>query len=346
MPGHDIIVIGASAGGVEALSRLVTLFPPDLPASVFIVLHVPAEGTSVLPRILNRAGPLPAVHPVNGQAIEKGRIYIAPPDQHLLVKYGFMELTRGPRENGHRPSVDPLFRSAARAYGRRVVGVILSGVLDDGTAGLVAVEMREGICVVQDPVDALYAGMPQSAIDNVTVDYIVPIADMGALLVQLVQTPIPDEEENPESELIEMEIDMAELDEHTMHEDEHPGIPSVYGCPECGGTLWEIQEGELVRYRCRIGHAYSAQTLLAEQAESLEEALWVALRALEESASLSHRMAHRAQERGATRSVEQFDEQARAAHERAEIIRKALKYGTLTVTGAEKLNIPPEETPK
>src|SRR5215207_239744 len=189
MSGHDIIVVGASAGGVEALSQLVASLPPDLPASVFIVLHIPAEGTSVLPRILNRAGPLPAIHPLDGQVIEKGHVYIAPPDHHLLIKQGYVELTRGPRDNGHRPSVDPLFRSAARAYGRRVVGVVLTGALDDGTAGLLAVGMRGGICVVQDPQDALYAGMPQSAIDNVEVDHVVPLAEMGELLMQLAQTP-------------------------------------------------------------------------------------------------------------------------------------------------------------
>jgi two-component system chemotaxis response regulator CheB len=344
MSGHDIIVVGASAGGVEALSQLVASLPPDLPASVFIVLHIPAEGTSVLPRILNRAGPLLAVHPLDGQVIEKGHVYIAPPDHHLLIKQGYIELTRGPRENGHRPSVDPLFRSAARAYGRRVVGVVLSGALDDGTAGLLAVDMRGGICVVQEPHEALYAGMPQSAIDNVEVDHIVPLAEMGELLMQLAQTPVPDKEENAETEFLELEIDMAELEEHPMQEDGHVGKPSVYGCPECGGTLWEIQEADLMRYRCRIGHAYSAQTLLAEQSQALEDALWVALRALEESASLAHRMAHRAGERGSTRSMQQFNEQAEAAHERADIIRKALKYGTLTITGIEELNIPPAET--
>jgi two-component system chemotaxis response regulator CheB len=154
---------------------------------------------------------------------------------------------------------------------------------------------------------------------------------MGELLEQLAQLPVPNEHANEEAELIEMEIDMAELEENAMNEEDHPGTPSVYGCPECGGTLWEIQEGELIRYRCRIGHAYSAQTLLAEQSEALEEALWVALRALEESASLSTRMAQRAQERGSQRSAQQFEEQAAAAYERAEIVRRALKYGTLTM---------------
>jgi two-component system chemotaxis response regulator CheB len=331
MPGHGIIVIGTSAGGVEALSQLVASFPSNLPAAIFIVLHVPSQGTSVLPRILNRAGVLPCMHPIDGQAIENGHIYIAPPDQHLLVKRGYIQLTHGPRENGHRPAVDPLFRSAARAYGPHVIGVILSGVLDDGTAGMVAVQMRNGICVVQDPLDAVYTGMPQSAIDNVKIDHIVALAQMGDLLVRLVENPVPDKAVNVETDFIEMETDMAELEENAMHEEDHPGRPSVYGCPECGGTLWEIQEGELTRYRCRIGHAYSAQTLLSEQSEALEEALWIALRALEENVSLSKRMAQRAQEHGSKHSAKQFNEQAEAAHERAEIVRRALKYGTLTM---------------
>src|SRR4051812_8388035 len=204
MPEHDVVVIGASAGGVEALSRLVGMFPPDLPASVFVVLHVPAESTSVLPRILNRAGPLPVIHPISGQAFERGHIYVAPPDHHLLVKQGYCELTRGPRENGHRPAVDPLFRSAARVYGARVIGVILSGALDDGTAGMVAIQMRKGICVVQSPDDALYAGMPQSAIDNVKVDHVIPLAEMGNLLVELAHTPVLIESAEPDAEFMDM----------------------------------------------------------------------------------------------------------------------------------------------
>ncbi len=339
MAEHDIIVVGASAGGVEALTQLVAAFPENLPAAVFIVLHIPAEGTSVLPRILNRAGPLHAVHPVDGQAVQKGHIYVAPADQHMLLKPGYIHLTHGPRENGHRPAVDPLFRSAARAYGPRVIGVVLSGALDDGTAGLVAIHLRGGMCVVQDPNDALYPGMPQSAIDNVDVDDIVPIAQMGNTLFQLSQTPIPDEVETSREEagLIAVEVDMAELDEHAMQEDEHPGKPSVYGCPECGGTLWEIQEGEVFRYRCRIGHAYSAQTLLSEQSEALEDALWVALRALEESASLASSMAERAIKRGSMHSAAQFSEQAKDASDRAEIVRQALKYGTLTLSGDKSI---------
>lgn len=167
MSGHDIIVVGTSAGGVEALTYLVKHLPQELKAAILIVLHVPSHGTSVLPRILSRAGNLPASHAKDGEPIVSGRIYIAPPDYHVIVKPGHLHLTRGLRENSHRPAIDPLFRSVARSYGRRVVGVVLTGVLDDGTAGLEAVKMRLGVAVVQDPDDAMYAGMPRSAIENV-----------------------------------------------------------------------------------------------------------------------------------------------------------------------------------
>ena len=170
MAGHDIIVIGASAGGVEALGQLIPLLPPDLPAAVFIVLHISSQGTSVLPNILNRAiakrqknSTLKAVHPQDGEPIVHGQIYVAPPDCHLLVKDGYIRLARGPKENSNRPAVDPLFRTAARAYGRRVVGVVLSGSLDDGTAGLMAVKQRGGVAIVQKPEEALYSGMPDNA---------------------------------------------------------------------------------------------------------------------------------------------------------------------------------------
>jgi two-component system chemotaxis response regulator CheB len=176
MPGHDIVVIGASAGGVEVLSHLVRCLPANFPAAIFVVLHVPAHSPSLLPRILERNGPLPARHPSDGEAIKRGRISIAPPDQRLLLEGGRVRLVRGPRENGHRPAVDPLFRTAPLAFGPRVVGVMLSGNLDDGTAGLAAIKQRGGVTVVQDPEEALYPGMPRSAIESVAVDHILPVA--------------------------------------------------------------------------------------------------------------------------------------------------------------------------
>ncbi len=324
MPGHDIIVIGASAGGVDALTQLVRGLPRDLPAAVFVVLHVPAHGPSVLPRILSRAGSLPAVHPQDRDAIRPGIIYTAPPDYHLLVKRGHVRLARGPRENGHRPAVDALFRTAAKSYGPRVVGVILSGVLDDGTAGLVAVKQVGGLAAVQHPDDALYSGMPQSALENVAVDYCLPVADLPALLARLAAEPAPEPEGTHMSRDEKQEADMAELEPGALNADHRPGTPSVFGCPECGGVLWELHDGELLRFRCRVGHAWSADTLLAEQSEGLDAALWSALRALEEQAALARRMAERAVKRGHDRSAESFRVQVADAEQHAELIRRVL----------------------
>jgi two-component system chemotaxis response regulator CheB len=189
MPGHDIIVIGFSAGGVDALVRLVQGLPSNLPAALFVVHHFPASAVSVLPSILSRAGALPATHATDREPIECGRIYVAPPDRHLLLNNGRILVTRGPRENGHRPAIDPLFRTAAKAHGSRVIGVLLSGTMDDGTAGLMAIKRSGGMVVVQDPRDALYGGMPASAIEQVEVDHIVPASDLAPLLIRLVNEP-------------------------------------------------------------------------------------------------------------------------------------------------------------
>jgi two-component system chemotaxis response regulator CheB len=325
MPGHDIIVIGASAGGVDALRTLVGGLSPDLPAAIFVVVHVPSHGPSVLPKIVSRSGPLRAVHPHDRQAISRGLIYIAPPDYHLLIKPGHVRVTRGPRENKHRPAADALFRTAAKAYGGRVIGVVLSGVLDDGTAGLAAIKHAGGVAVVQDPADALYDGMPLSALNSVAVDYSLPVAEIPALLVRLVGEPAP--EPPPGLGLVgdpAKEADMAELDPDAVHDHHRPGTPSAFACPECGGTLWEIHDGELLRFRCRVGHAYSAQTLMADQADGLESALWTALRALEEQGALAQRMADRARSRGHAGVASEYERQVRDATEHAETVRRVL----------------------
>lgn len=191
MPGHDIVVIGFSAGGVDPLCQLVAGLPRDFPASLFVVHHFPPQSVSALPSIVNRAGPLEAAHPVDGEAIRPGRIYVARPDQHLLVRDHHIQLTRGPREHGHRPAVDPLFRTAARSHGSRVIGVLLSGTLDDGTAGLLAVKDAGGLALVQDPAETAYPGMALSAIQHVPVDAVAPIARLGPLVDRLSREPAP-----------------------------------------------------------------------------------------------------------------------------------------------------------
>jgi len=341
MPGRDIIAIGTSAGGVEALSKLVSYLPADLPAALLVVMHLPPHGTSVLPQILSRAGPLRAVHPQHGEPIKRGQIYVAPPDQHLLIKDSVIHLSRGPRENGHRPAIDPLFRSAARAYGLQVVGVILSGALDDGTAGLQAVKMRRGIAIVQEPSECLFPGMPQSAIENVKVDYVLPLTEIAATLTHLANEELPVDVAVPSAEMA-AEIEIAELDMARIEDEDRPGIASTFGCPDCGGTLWELHDGELIRFRCRVGHAFSIETLLAEQSEQLEEALWIALRALEESASLATRMAEKAEKQEHTLTAERYYEQAEDARRRAALIQKVLLAGT-PVDSAESLRSESEE---
>lgn len=323
MPGHDIIVIGASAGGVEAATQLVRSLPAEIPAAIFVVIHIAAHSNSVLPQIFQRRGHLPATHPKDGEKIQHGQVYVAPPDLHLIIKPGYINLAHGPKENRHRPAVDPLFRSAARAYQSRVIGVILSGALDDGTAGLLEIKKVGGIAIVQDPEEALYDGMPGSAIENVNVDYVLPIAEIGKKLVTLAHEPVETINNSVDSQLA-METDMAELDSEAVQSLERPGKESPYSCPECGGVLWEINNGNFLRFRCRTGHAFSPDSLFAEQSESLEQALWVALRALKEQSALSKKLADRAKAQNHPIVAERFAKRAEETDARADVIRQVL----------------------
>jgi len=324
MPDHGIVVVGASAGGVEALADLATSLPDDLPAAVFVVLHLPATGTSALPEILRRHGPLPAAHVRDGEPIQSGRVYVAPPDHHVVLRTGHVHLSRGPRENGHRPAIDPLFRSAAREYGTRVIGVVLSGTLDDGTAGLLAIKSRGGVAVVQDPEDALYTGMPGNALEHVQVDHVASAASMGKLLASLIANLA---EPPPAPALSDMQVEV-EMEGFSLEafEGTHPGRPSGFSCPDCNGVLWQIQDGGLERYRCRVGHAWSPESLLTQQSEALEAALWVALRSLEERAALARRLAEPARRRGYSITATRFEEQAAEAQQAARLLRDLLLH--------------------
>ncbi|MEH1838388.1 MAG: chemotaxis protein CheB [Nostoc sp.] len=326
MVEQNIIVIGTSAGGVEALTYLVKNLPPDLNAAVIIVLHISSHSTSVLPKILSRVGNLPASHAQDGEAIVNGWIYTAPSDHHLLVEQGYLRLTRGAKENRSRPAIDPLFRSAARIYGQRVIAVLLTGLLDDGTAGLMAVKMRGGVAIVQNPEDALYPDMPRNAIDNIEdIDHIVPLSDIPSILIGLVNMPMEIEPENPIPSKMEFETEIVQLNLKAVeNESDRPGKPSVFACPDCGGILWEAEEGNLLRFRCRTGHAFSAKSLLATQSDAIEDALWLALRALEEKASLSHRMASRMEARNLPLAAQRLKEEAHSALERSALIREVL----------------------
>src|SRR5262245_49851510 len=297
METRDVIVLGASAGGVEPLRRIASDLDPDLPAAVFVVLHVSAEQRSALPEILDKAGPLPAFVPQDGASIERGRVYVAPPDFHLMLEPGVVRVVHGPPENRHRPSVDVLFRSAARTYGPRVIGGVLSGSLDDGTAGLVAVKIRGGIAVVQEPAEAFCADMPRNASRYIEVDHVAPARAIGGLLNRLTAERVDSANAAPPSSEMIQETRIARLDAGELGSEDKPGVQSVVACPDCRGVLWEIQEGDLLRFRCRTGHAFSPETLFKAEDEGVEQALWEALRALEERVALRRRLAQQARER-------------------------------------------------
>ena len=323
--GRDIIVIGASAGGVGALCEVIEYLPPDFPAAVFVVLHLAPHGRSALPSILGRSGCLPASHPSPGEPIEPGRIYVAPPDHHLAIDGDRIILSRNASENGHRPAIDVLFRTAARAFGPRVVGVVLTGNLDDGTAGLSAIKRCGGAAVVQDPDEADYSSMPESAIANVNVDHVLPLGDIGPLLDRLAREPRPAviaDCGNVEEEPYEMGANDNDLGGPGPN-----GEPSGFTCPDCGGALYEWPGEKLLHFRCRTGHAFSPESLLAKQSETLDAALWAALRSLEENAAMARRMEKRAREHDNEVSRRRYERRAHDAETHARLLRSMLEAG-------------------
>ena len=274
MSGHDLILLGASAGGVEAVSAVVAGLPTELDAAVCVVIHLRPDASSRLPEILTRVGVLPVVAARNGMGLQPGVVHVCVPDLHMLVEageddLGRMRLVRGPRENRTRPAVDPLFRSAALAFGPRVIAVVLSGALDDGTAGLWAVKDRGGIAVVQEPDDAAVPSMPSSALAEVAVDHVAPAHELGPLLARLVRQPVPAQPPpaRQAADELEREVGISAIDEASHARPERYGQPSRFTCPDCGGVLWELGVEGPLRFRCEVGHAHSPVTLAETQSK-------------------------------------------------------------------------------
>lgn len=333
MPGHDIIVIGTSAGGLKALRSLVSGLPAGLEAAVFVVQHVAPNAATLLPELLERAGPLESALAADGEPIRPGRIYVAPPDHHVIVSRGVMRISRGPHENRFRPSIDVLFRSAARAYGPRVVGVILTGYLDDGTVGLQAIKKRGGVSVVQDPQEAEYPGMPRSALRHVPIDHCVPLGEMAALLASIAASPAPDEAAYPADERLEIEANIAEQQMNTkefLENVERIGQRTTYTCPQCNGAIWQIGEDDPLRFRCHVGHSFTADVFLAEQTQHVENALWSAVRVMEEKVTFWRQYAARLRKHGAEDAAARHEQYARHLDDEVGLIRDLILQGAAT----------------
>jgi two-component system chemotaxis response regulator CheB len=328
--GHDIVVIGASAGGVDAVSRVVKRLPADLDAAVFVVLHISPSRVSALPAILDREGPLPAAQAEDGGPIQPGRIYVAAPDRHLIVRPRHMSLVNGPRENRVRPAVDSLFRSAAVAFPGRTIGVVLTGNLDDGAAGLAAIKRCGGLAVVQDPAEALSPSMPRSAIEATEVDHVVPVDEIGALVARLTAAPAVNGAAVPKDLLAEVASSLGLGEAVPVPVDRTNlgiNLPATLGCPECGGGLNHVQNSNIPRYRCQVGHAFSARALLDALGDELERALWAALRTLEERVSILDVLSRDQAARDRQLSSQQYRDRAEELRGYVDRIRDLLLSG-------------------
>ena len=336
---RNIVVVGGSAGALQPLMEMLRNVPSSIPASFFVVIHSSPDTPGMLVALLGKQSALTVAYAVDGARVEPGCVYVAPPDHHLLLEDGTMSITRGPRENGFRPAVDPLFRTAAAAHGGRVIGVVLSGGLDDGTRGLAAVKEAGGLAVVQQLDDVVATGMPSSAIRNVAVDHVVAAADLAPLLTRLIgaaslmKDRVMSEDHRPS--------DRAERGLHALERDGYPGSPSAFTCPECGGALWELEKDKLTRFACHVGHSYTPDTLATGMAATLEAALWTALRALEENSAFLRRMEERAAINGLEQIADGYGTKAKDVEARAEVVRSAL-VDDVSPEGA----VPPPATPR
>ena len=316
-----IVVIGASAGGVQAISTLVDGLPLDFDAAVFVVMHIPPETPSRLHEILGRRTTLPVSMAIDGDAIRAGHIVVASADRHLMVDADRIRVTRGPKESRSRPAVDVLFRSAAAAHGPRVIGIVLTGALDDGTAGLWAIKDRGGVALVQDPKGAEHPSMPESALRNVQVDRALPVEGMADEIVSRLRASLPQQEDRPVSHRMEVENLIAREGNGLQAGSMEIGTPSKYTCPACHGVLVEIEEGSILRFRCHTGHAFSLKTLLADVNAAIDTGLWDSLRAVEERILLLGRLLERAEKSGSGHVAAAAAAQIKEARQGAETLR-------------------------
>jgi two-component system chemotaxis response regulator CheB len=321
-PPPRLVAIGGSAGAMEPLRAIVAGLPPDLDACVLVVIHVPRTTESALPRVLGRRTALPVAHAVDGHVLQGGTVLVAPPDHHLTVADGVAQVRRGPEVNRSRPAIDPLFRSVA-LHRSPAVGIVLSGALDDGAGGLAEIARAGGTAIVQAPDEAVYPSMPLAALDRVPDAVLLPAVDIGPSVVHLLDRAEPGRP--PAADQLVKELTMTRNDPNAPGADDLGASSSVFGCPDCGGTLWELGEGGDFRFRCRIGHAFSPRTLLDAQRGSVEEGLWIAIRALEEQSTLAHRLAVGARERGQREAHDRFVRQAGETERQADAIRRLLR---------------------
>jgi two-component system chemotaxis response regulator CheB len=322
MANRDVVAIGTSAGGVEALSFLCKALPAQFPATILITLHLPSHYASTLDRILSQAGNLPATFARDGDTLRKGEIFLAPPGCHLIADGDKLLLGKGPRENHSRPAIDPMLRSVAVCCGPRAIGIVLTGTLGDGASGLKAIQQCGGISVVQDPEDAAFPEMPRTALNRSMPDHVVRLADLPLLLNSLVQRPAGDPKPVPES--VRFEVGIASGHKASMRDMDRLGRRSVLTCPDCNGVMWEIDADDLSHYRCHVGHAYGADKMTLALDENVRRALGSALRALEERIALTEKLRWRASERGYNQSADTWARKIEEIEKEADSLRKAI----------------------
>jgi two-component system chemotaxis response regulator CheB len=328
---HRIIVMGASTGGFEAFKTIIKNLPPDFDVPIFIVWHMSPDIRGILPQVFNRTNSIYAAHGYNNEPIKSNRIYVAPPDYHMLIEDGKIRITHGPRENRFRPAIDPLFRSAAYSYGSRVIGVILSGALDDGTAGLWTVKQYGGIAIVQDPIDAEVSSMPENAIREVQIDHTVAISELPKLLIRLSKGTVKENPAVMRDEQTKKEIEIAAEENALQKNIMSYGELSPFTCPECHGVLSRLRNGNIIRYRCHTGHAYSVDALMAALSETIEESLYGAIRAMDESIMLLNHIGDHHAEANQPKLAALYFKKAREVGERSQPVREAaLSHEQLT----------------